>query len=170
MRRYKDSKYLIFKDGLIKNEKTGRYLKQQNNGRGYMKVTLTINGIQIQRYVHRLIAEYFVDNPFNKKQVNHKDGNKQNNYYSNIEWVTNQENRDHAVKNELVPSGVNHYRSKLNKSDIEEIIIFDLDGYKRKDIARIFNVSKSTVSDILNGNRYKNLCFVLSNKELKIND
>lgn len=53
-------------------------------------------------YTHRLVAKAFIKNKDNKPCVNHKDGNKRNNHYSNLEWVTNKENMVHASKNNLI--------------------------------------------------------------------
>lgn len=51
--------------------------------------------------IHRLVAKCFIPNPDNKREVNHKDGNKHNNHVNNLEWVTTSENRIHAFKNKL---------------------------------------------------------------------
>ena len=93
--------YQITYDGRVINKKWGREVKPQVNGKGYLRVGI----VGKLRFVHRLVAEKYVPNPDNKPQVNHKDGNKLNNCADNLEWVSNQDNRDHAVKNDLVIHG-----------------------------------------------------------------
>lgn len=69
---------------------------------GYMITNLIRGGKNKRCYVHRLVAEAFIDNSDNKPEVNHKDGNKSNNNVSNLEWVTSDENIEHAYKHGLI--------------------------------------------------------------------
>lgn len=65
-------------------------------GSGYQEVILSYNGKKKPKLIHRMVAEAFVSNPDGKREVNHKDGNKANNCYSNLEWVTPSENIKHS--------------------------------------------------------------------------
>lgn len=80
------------------SEKVGGFLKPFVTGKGYLKVDLHKNGKRTHMKVHRLVAAAFVPNHLGKAQVNHIDGNKKNNSYTNLEWCTNQENQLHAQK------------------------------------------------------------------------
>lgn len=79
----------------------GRLLKPYKYESGYLIVTLYKNGKPKPILVHRLVAETFIENPLNKKEVNHIDCDKGNNNVSNLEWVTPKENMQHAIKNNL---------------------------------------------------------------------
>lgn len=67
-------------------------LHQQKNHKGYMMVKLSKNDVKKDFSVHRIIASAFLENPENKPQVHHKDGVRNNNIVSNLEWVTASEN------------------------------------------------------------------------------
>jgi len=85
--------YEVSSFGSVRNKKTGRILKQLNNG-GYYYVGLS-NKKTKSFQVHRLVAEAFIANPENKEHVNHKDKNSLNNHLTNLEWNTPKENNIH---------------------------------------------------------------------------
>lgn len=94
--------YLVSKDGRIFSLKTDRWLKPIVF-KDYLLVTLIRNdGKRCRKFIHRLVAEAFIENTENKPQVNHIDGNKQNNCVDNLEWCTAQENAKHAWKTGLI--------------------------------------------------------------------
>lgn len=80
---------------------------------GYMLVTLCHEGIRKNKRVHRLLADAFLENPENKAQVNHIDGNKLNNQLSNLEWATSQENSQHSYDHGM--------STPPNEKEIEQI-------------------------------------------------
>jgi len=74
------------------------YLNAMDNGKGYLRVKLSNNGYSKRVMLHRIIAEAFIDNPNNKKCVNHINHNRKDNRIENLEWCTHSENTLHAVK------------------------------------------------------------------------
>lgn len=142
--------YEITRNGEIINKKWGnRKVKPQPNGKGYMRVHIAGK----MYFVHRLVAEKYIPNPDNKPQVNHKDGNKLNNNVNNLEWVTNQENRNHAMKNGLHLQGEKCPWSKLTQKAVD--FIREHPEYSPKELAEIFGISVSHVREIRKGRGWK---------------
>lgn len=143
--------YVITKNGEVMNKHNGRILKPQLNGKGYLRVSI---GKQLM-FIHRLVAQKYVPNPENKLQVNHKDGNKLNNYYENLEWVTNQENRNHAVENDLYLYGTRCSWSKLTSAQVLEILNDNVHTFT--ELGKMYNVNRNTIRDIKMGKTWKQL-------------
>jgi hypothetical protein len=93
--------HYITDTSVITNKKTNRQLKLYRSKVGYIVVDIFENNKRTKYYLHRLLAIHFIPNPENKREINHKDGNKLNNSFDNIEWVTPSENRLHAYSTEL---------------------------------------------------------------------
>lgn len=122
------------------------------NRKGYLLFGISYDFKLTTRLGHRLVAQEFLDNPLNKKEVNHKNGIKTDNRVENLEWVTRRENLDHAIKNNLVARncGESNGNHKLTKEIVQKI----RETYKPKEFglvktARMFNTSKRNVLDIV---------------------
>lgn len=104
-----DSDYLIYNDGRIFSKKTNNFLLGKIDNVGYRVYSLAISdkisvsGRKLGKmlYAHRLVAEYFIPNPNNLPYVHHKDENKLNNHYTNLEWVSESENSKYHIQNTI---------------------------------------------------------------------
>lgn len=76
-----------------------KILSPTDNGQGYLIVFLCKNGVRKNYYVHRLVAEAFVENPNMYTYVNHLDFNKHNNHAENLSWCTQKQNINYSVPN-----------------------------------------------------------------------
>lgn len=103
---YEDA-YQISNFGNVRNKKTGRILKPtEGKTDKYYYISLCKDSKQKNTKIHRLVAEYFVENPENKPYVDHIDNNKLNNLYTNLRWATHQENRRNIVMYKNNTTGV----------------------------------------------------------------
>lgn len=91
---------------------------------GYKFVCLRKDGVNQNHMIHRLVAKAFILNPNDLPEVNHKDGNKQNNNVDNLEWCTRSENLKHAVQIGLVENQCKIRRSVIIKNNLW-VIKFD---------------------------------------------
>lgn len=147
----KNPNYEITENGDVRNSKTKRVLTGGVNNKGYRIVH--IKHSDNPEFVHRLVAETFIpnDDPINKTDVNHKDGNKMNNSVSNLEWSTRSDNIIHAYENGLNrPSGGGHNKKRIRI--VETGQEFD----SQEECAMIIGGSKGGVSMVVNGKRKTN--------------
>ena len=125
---------------------------------GYLSATLCRNGEHITIRWHRVIAEAFIPNPDNKPEVNHLDADKINNRPSNLQWVTHQENEDHAKANGLKASGrrcsLKAASRKLDENQILEVRTLIASGERQKAVASMFGITQPHISKIVNGLRW----------------
>ena len=123
--------YEVSNYGNVRNKTTKKVLKGRITKNGYLQVSLKINDTNkfVNRYIHRLVAQAFIENPENKKEVNHIDGNKQNNDLSNLEWVTNSENQKHR------------HSIGITKTSQRHIGMFDKEGNMVKDFQSIIEAA-----------------------------
>lgn len=148
--------YEISNEGVIRNINTGRVIKQFVGKDGYVRTQIAGK----TRTVHRLVATAFIPLEDGKIFVNHKDGNKQNNKSTNLEWCTRSENMQHAYDHNLKehPVGVKNGRNKLSYEDVS----FILEHYKPRDkvfgaraLATVFNVAPQTISAVISGQNWR---------------
>ncbi len=126
--------YTIFEDGTV----LGKNLTEMSpalNHRGYLIIRIMLDGNRKTKAIHRLVAECFVANPENLKEVNHKDGNKLNNHYTNLEWCTRGANIKHAYTLNLrSATGVNNARCIITEKDVKAICSLLQEGWSASEI------------------------------------
>lgn len=177
-------------DKLISSEKytrffKGRVLKQSNSSNGYLQVKILIDGKQITKRVHRLVAQTFIPNPDNLPQVNHRDCNRKNNNVENLEFCTasyNQKYREkHGVSSRQPVFAVNlstlevsHFRSQneagralgVNVGNINSVIkgeIKQTHGYWfKKDNGNSIEIDKDKIKSIVDGMPFRGGVFAVN--------
>ena len=99
-----EGRYKVNALGEVFSVKRNIKLSETIDCNGYVKFCLYKDGKTHQVKLHRIVAEAFIPNPLNKREVNHIDGDKKNNAVWNLEWVTSSENSRHATITGLTPN------------------------------------------------------------------
>lgn len=144
-------------DGRIMNEHE-RVLRGSPDQRGYIGVASYGSGSKSPvNKAHRLVALAFVPNPENKPQVNHINGIKDDNRACNLEWVTAQENVDHAWRTGLMKAPVPRSRPNKNRrilpSDVKDMRKLHEAGATVASIARVYGISRPHASNLIHAAR-----------------
>lgn len=122
----------------FKMYKKGRVLSVRRDGGGYHQYRLYKNGTSSYPKAHRMVAIAFLPNPDNMPEINHKDGDKDNNCVCNLEWVTGQRNVEHAC--------AGHY-TFINPVG-EVVVIYNLNRFCREN-----NLSTPNMCKVISGIR-----------------
>tara|TARA_Y100000310_G_C20704371_1_gene833798 strand:+ start:22935 stop:23381 length:447 start_codon:yes stop_codon:yes gene_type:complete len=145
-----------FRDGYFVNELGSIYSSKARNGSlrelkgkvrrsGYREVLVTVNGVREYLLVHRVVAQAFIENPKNKRTVNHIDGNKLNNNAANLEWATDSENLKHARDSGLLKT------CKITMDIAEKI---RSEKGTLLELSKKYGISKTQVGYIKQGKRW----------------
>lgn len=159
-----DANYLVSNQGRVKHlsyvTTHGRAIKERTiagslHKDGYIFVSMVRGNSEYKQVPkHRLVAETWIDNPENKPEVNHKDGNKMNNAVENLEWATRSENQLHAIQHNLQPIQTATYKGKLSREEREQILNrYAVEDVSVRELAQEYKVSHTTIYSLLH-NKY----------------
>ena len=143
-----EGKYQISNLGNVYSLITNKILKPRLTLDGYYQVDLCKNGVKKHLYIHRLVAQSFLDNPKNYKIVNHKDENSMNNIVSNLEWCNSTYNNNYG-----------NCKRKISEANSIKINQYDMDGNFIKqwlginNIERCFKINKGNICMCCKGKR-----------------
>lgn len=136
-------KYSVTNDGLVWSNMRDKFLRTQKDKDGYKTIVLRINGKATYNFIHRLVAEAFVQNYNSLTYVNHKNGVKSDNRAVNLEWITKKDNNEHAFENGL------HVNPKQSLFCISTNEYFE----SQMEASRKLKISQSHISAHLLGKR-----------------
>ena len=141
--------YKITKDGQVWSVRSKKFIYRDLTMHGYYQVKLCVKKVRKNMSVHRLVALAYLPNPENKPQVNHKNGVKTDNHVNNLEWMTEKENLEHAMDNNLI-------NTKLREQAEEIRALRSKFKVSYKKLAEAYDCSIWTIKDLLCGQTYKN--------------
>ena len=138
--------YYISNFGNIKHD--NNFLKKCIHSNGYEQVNIRIGNKYVTKLIHRLVAVAFIPNPDNKPCVDHIDGNKRNNYVSNLRWVTPVENANNIItKKRSIENRKSHNEKKIVAISGEINVYFN----SIIEASIILGVDRTSISKCLKG-------------------
>ena len=158
--------------GKVFSKRTNKLLKQHKNKNGYMQISTRLGGRKgkfICFKIHRLVAEAFLETPsqyqinsanntvYGRLPVNHKDSDRTNNDFNNLEWATYSENTQHfatSSKGILSYKTRNQATAKLSDSDVRVIRDLYSDGVSQRKLAAMFNVTRTSIINAIKGYKW----------------
>jgi transposase len=150
----KDTEYFVSRTGEVVSDyknQDKKVLKVFITKHGYHYVKLWINDKTKAEFIHRLVARAYIENPEHKPEVNHTDGDKANNCVENLEWVTSQENKQHAITNGLARYAKGEESGVCKYTDLQIINTCELlveNKHTIEEISEITGVSVHTIYGI----------------------
>ncbi len=152
------NRFEISTHGRLKNSITQYIYKPNVLSSGYCSVRTTLGkrNYKVHILIHKAVAYTFLDNSDNLPEVNHKDGNKENNNVDNLEWCTSHENQQHKYDIGLFDKSLisceNNHMSKLTIKDVEYIRKNYIKGSRQfgaRAMAKKFSVSHPTIMSVI---------------------
>lgn len=137
--------YEISSWGNVRNFESGKYMKPYEDKDGYLKYTLQGYDKKIHFFAHVLVATYFIEKPNPDFQVNHKNFNKKNNYYKNLEWISQHDNILHArrrIHKQIVVCCQAHGRSTMTNDFVRSVCELFEKGYSVRETLNVLGYSK----------------------------
>lgn len=156
---WRDGAYEVSSLGRVRRAKPGRrtavghILKQSQHWTEYPTVRPVVGGKNVFAYVHHMVAEAFIGPRPAGMVVNHIDANKYNAAASNLEYVTQPANMQHAARAKRMARGERHSGAKFTDAQVAEMRALRASGVRQCDIARRLGASAALVSQVLSGQR-----------------
>lgn len=136
---------------------TSKLLKPLKQKYGHLQVNLSNSGVICKKYIHILVASHFVDGYKSGLFCCHKDGNPSNNIFTNLKWGTPLDNSLDRIAHGRSGKGEKHPQAKLTDICVIDIKNRLLEKQSKASIARLYNVSESTIRFIANGKKWGHL-------------
>ena len=136
--------YAVTDHGRVWSYRRNKWLALCKTDHGYSVVSLCLKGNYVNKMIHRLVGEVFIKNPLNKKYINHKNGNKADCHYKNLEWVTSRENNQHACD-----LGLNSHFKLSKKDKIAICQMYDRCDVTKAYISRLYKLTPAGIDYII---------------------